>query len=553
MNSARGKRLRIRTRSRWAAVRTAVLLLSLAVLPNVVLAQQEQALPTFEELEADGAVIGEIRIDSRDIFDLDDPKENNALYRLANALHIRTRPDVIRRALLFHSGEPVSAQRIQETERNLRGLSYLYDVQIRPISYKDGIVDIEVVTRDSWTLDPGLGFSRKGGDNESKYGLKEVNLLGTGIAIEWQRTEVAEGTEDQFQFANNQMFGSRVRLSYKYDDLVNAELHSIAVVRPFYSLDSRWTAGIQGSTLDQLATVSGADYQRKRYAASAFGGWSRGLVDGWTHRYSAGLNFVEDTYELLPGQSAGIETPLDETRVSPFVRYEVIEDRFVETKNRNKVERPEYFLLGFASNITIGYAATALGSTRPAWTYAASINKGWDFSRDRILVARGAVAGVYADGDDEEQLISANVQYFAPQSNRAQSFIGLAVDAANNAFENAQLTLGGKNGLSGYPTDYQSGNRRVLLNLEQRLYSDWYPFRLFRVGGGVFLDTGRAWHDEQTGAGDNAWLSSVGFGLRLFSVRSAFGTVWRLDIAFPINPPDDVPDHQILFYRSTNF
>ncbi len=553
MTSTCGKCPQKYTRTRLAVARAIALLLSLVVLSNATLAQQDQALPSFEELEADGAVIGEIRIDTRDIFDLDNPKENNALYRLANTLHIHTRPDVIRRTLLFKTGEPISVQRIQETERNLRGLSYIYDVQIRPIAYNNGVVDIEVVTRDSWTLDPGLGFSRKGGDNESKYGLKELNLLGTGIAIEWQRTETVDGTVDQYQFSNDQVFGSRVQFIYNYDDYVDAQAQSVALVRPFYSLDTRWSAGVQGSTLDQIATVSDANYQRNRNSASAFGGWSKGLVDGWTHRYSAGLNFVEDTYELLPGQTAGSETPLDETRVSPFVRYEVVEDRFVETKNRNKVERPEYFLLGLASSITIGYAATALGSTRPAWTYAAAINKGWDLSRDRILVVQGAVTGVYAGGEDEEQLLSANVQYFAPQSSRAQSFIGLSADAANNALENAQLTLGGKNGLPGYPTDYQSGNRRVVLNLEQRLYSDWYPLRLFRVGGGVFFDAGRAWDDGQTGTNDKNWLSNVGFGLRLFSVRSAFGTVWRLDIAFPINPPDDVPDSQILFYRSTNF
>ena len=116
-----------------------------------------------------------------------------------------------------------------------------------------------------------------------------------------------------------------------------------------------------------------------------------------------------------------------------------------------------------------------------------------------------------------------------------------------------QLTLGGENGLPGYPANYQSGDRRVVLNLEQRYYTDWYPFRLFRVGGGVFFDTGRAWGGEQAEGVDEGWLSNIGFGLRVFSVRSAFGTVWRLDFAFPINAPDDVPDHQILFYRSTNF
>jgi signal transduction histidine kinase len=64
------------------------------------------------------------------IFDLSDPRENNWLYRLANKLHINTRPDVIRQLLLFNTGEPVSVQRIEETERLLRERQYLYEARI---------------------------------------------------------------------------------------------------------------------------------------------------------------------------------------------------------------------------------------------------------------------------------------------------------------------------------------------------------------------------------------------------------------------------------------
>jgi len=145
--------------------------------------QETSPLPTFEELEAEGAIIGEIRINNQDIFDLEDPRENNALYRLTNKLHIRTRPSVIRRALLFKSGDPVSAQVMEESERLLFSSGFLFEAIIRPIAYHDGVVDVEVLTRDTWTLDPGIGFSRSGGDNKSSVGLSELNLFGTGIAI----------------------------------------------------------------------------------------------------------------------------------------------------------------------------------------------------------------------------------------------------------------------------------------------------------------------------------------------------------------------------------
>jgi len=62
-------------------------------------------IPSPEELERTGAVIGEVFIDNQNIFDLEDPEENKQLYRLANKLHIRTQPKVIRQQLLFKSGD----------------------------------------------------------------------------------------------------------------------------------------------------------------------------------------------------------------------------------------------------------------------------------------------------------------------------------------------------------------------------------------------------------------------------------------------------------------
>jgi len=112
-------------------------------------------LPGFAELEAAGARIGTIRIRALDIFDTSDPAESNVIFRAANALHIRTRPWLIEGSLLFRTGDPVSVKRIEETERVLRATRSLFDVQIRPTAVNEGVVDVEVVTRDTWTFDPG--------------------------------------------------------------------------------------------------------------------------------------------------------------------------------------------------------------------------------------------------------------------------------------------------------------------------------------------------------------------------------------------------------------
>jgi hypothetical protein len=48
-------------------------------------------------------------------------------------------------------------------------------------------------------------------------------------------------------------------------------------------------------------------------------------------------------------------------------------------------------------------------------------------------------------------------------------------------------------GLRGYPLRYESGTSRGLLTVEQRFYTDWYPFRLVRFGAAIFGDVGRTW------------------------------------------------------------
>src|SRR5262249_41624533 len=81
-------------------------------------------LPSDSALEAAGARIGKITIKNDQIFDLDDPAENKSLYRVANRWHARTRAGVIRAQLLFASGEPYRHRLLEETERNLRRLSF---------------------------------------------------------------------------------------------------------------------------------------------------------------------------------------------------------------------------------------------------------------------------------------------------------------------------------------------------------------------------------------------------------------------------------------------
>ena len=93
---------------------------------------------------------------------------------------------------------------------------------------------------------------------------------------------------------------------------------------------------------------------------------------------------------------------------------------------------------------------------------------------------------------------------------------------------------------------YESGTSRALLTVEQRFYTDWYPFRLVRVGGAIFADVGRTWGSGVIGNSDPGLLRDVGFGFRLGNTRSGLGNVLHIDFAFPLNNIAGHPEIPIL-------
>ena len=521
-------------------------------------ADRATAVPSFADLEAAGAVIGEVRINPQNIFDLDNPKENNWLFRLANLLHIQTRPSVIRRSLLFRSGERVSQRVIEESERVLRANSYLYDVSIRPVAYRDGIIDIDVHTRDTWSLQPGVSFSRGGGSNSGGVTVREKNLFGTGVTVGISHTSTVDRTGSELEIAHKQVFGGWTSFSLKRADFDDGRSQSVSLVRPFYALDTRWALGASTGQFDRVDAIysNGAaigQFRHRQKSGEAFGGWSHGLVDGWVQRFSVGVNYTDDSYNIDPSFVPPAQLPADQTLSYPFLRYEVIEDKFARVTNRDKIGRPEFFAMGLNALVQAGRAATSFGSTRNLWIYSSSISRGFEEVGGGDLLTSFAFSGQTGEGRSEHQFYSATLRYFLPQASHAMFYAALSLDAVRKPGPADQLLLGGDNGLRGYPLRYQSGDQRALFTVEERFYTDWYPFQLIRVGGAVFFDVGRAWGGAYQNLANPGWLRDFGFGLRLLSDRSAFGNVLHLDLAFPVDSAGDIKKVQFLVKSYSTF
>lgn len=515
-------------------------------------------LPTFAELEAAGATIGEIRVVPQAIFDTSDPKEDTLLFRAANALHILTRPSVVRRALLFKSGERVSARLLEETERVLRSNRYLYDVQLRPVAYHDGVVDIEVSTRDTWSLDPGVSAGRSGGANTSGIHLKEYNLFGTGASVNFVHSRSVDRTGNEFQVSSDRIFGTGASFGASHATNSDGRRDTVSLVRPFNELDARWSAGISGVKETRIDAVYNAakvvgQYRHRQEQGEAFAGWSPGLVGGWVQRYSFGMAHRNDAYAPEPGLTEPARLPIDEKLVAPFFRAALIEDRYERELNRNLIGRPEFFALGLASTVQLGWASRGLGSSRDALVYALTVSRGFEPTPADTLIASATLSGQYAGRQVRRQRLGAQAQYYLPQTPHWLFYASVAGDMLTRADAADSLLLGGDNGLRGYPLRYQSGTRRALFTVEERFYTDIYLWRLFRIGGAAFLDAGRAWGGDNTNTVSPGWLGNAGFGLRIVNARTAFSNVLHIDVAFPSNANADVKKIQFLVKTRASF
>jgi hemolysin activation/secretion protein len=518
----------------------------------------EEPIPTPQELEAQGAVIGRIIVTPNDIFDPSIPAERGWLYRAANKLHINTRPSVIRGQLLFKTGDPYDARLLQENERLLRRNDYLYDATIVPVAWDGHTVDLEVRTKDVWTLNPGFNFGRSGGKNATNVHVQEENLLGTGRKVEVAWDSDVDSTAWTFSFVDPHFLESFTRLVASYSEADDGNSEFFSLNRPFYALDTRWAAGTTLSDtryIDdryQLGKKVGQFKAHEQYY-EASGGWSDGLVGGLVNRWTLGATWQESQFEPDPGKPLGGPLPPDRKFAYPWVGFERVQNAFVERVNLNQIDRTEDVLVGFRGWARLGYASEALGSQTDALLLSLFAQDGKELTQRQSLFGSAWASGRYERGEVRNGILGAESRYYLSTSARSKFYASLSGTVTENLDENDQLTLGGDTGLRGYPLRYQAGTAKALLTLEQRYYSKWYPFRLFHVGGAMFFDMGRTWGRDVTGATSLGMLKDVGLGLRLGSSRSAFGNIVHIDLAFPLDGDKDIDSVQLIIETSQQF
>lgn len=515
-------------------------------------------IPSDEDLETEGAVIGDIYLAKFDVFDTSLPGENKSLFRLANRLHIETRDAVLLDQIVVKSGDKYQRRLLDESERILRSNQYLYDAKIVPIHYENGVVDISVATRDTWTLGVGISASRRGGENKTGFEIDERNLLGLGLKLSIKTEKTVDRDSLLLDFYDAQLGSSRVSMALEVADSSDGNTQALIFDRPFYSLDAKWAAGVSyldDKRIDSLYDLGekATEYQHEQQYYRIYGGWSDGLEGSWVRRWRAGLVYNNNEFAGTVDEPVPVVMPEARKFVYPFISFEMLQDKYEIAENHDQIDRTEDFYLGTRYAAELGYISEDLGSDRDAIIYSTSISGGFGSPTDKMLLASASLSGRWESGSNVNSVLGTYLRYYHQQSEKSLFFTSLSAAVSRDLDIDNQLLLGGDNGLRGYPLRYQSGTSSALLTLEQRYFTEWYPFHLIRVGGAIFADVGRTWGAGPLGGENLGVLVDVGFGLRLGTTRSAQGKVYHIDIAFPINADPSIDNVQILLTSKTGF
>lgn len=510
----------------------------------------------------EGARIGRIRIVRRPIFDVSDPEQDNFLYRTLNALNIPTWKSALRAQLVFREGDAYEPDLIAESERILRQREYLTAAWVGVTRLCGDEVEVSVLVRDTWTLLPTVGASRAGGENTTSTGLSDPNFLGSGKSVGISFSRDPDRTETSFDFNDPNVLGSRWQSGFSYDERSDGRGRSAFLVRPFFSERTNWRFGL--SAMDDVREQSRfvaaeeiAEFRRSREFASVDLGWRLAERNERQLRLLAGYRYEALGFERLPDEPDLDLLPRDRTLSYPWVGFDYRQNRFREMTNLTRLQRVEDVRDGFVWRTELGYSSPGLGATENR------VVLNMDY-RDALLATESNYAsyGISQSGNyrlDEERFENLqgtfSLEYFHGGSVQWNSwYTNLSFTAAHNLTVDRQLLIGGDNGLRGYPNDYQQGNRRALWTLERRYFPDWHPFRLFRLGGVLFTDVGRAWFDDDRNNGpDGGILKDVGLGLRVSSNRIEVQRILHLDVAFPLDRDDSIDQVQVLLRGRTRF
>jgi len=495
------------------------------------------------ELEKyNGLTIDSVEIDNRAIFDTKVKPYNNFIFKTANKLHVRTRKFVIAKELLLKKGDVFESELADEITRNLRNRYVIYDVWIEIEQLETGNLLMRLVIIDEWSFSGGLGISREGNEYSYELGFLEKNFLGLNQSLSFDY--VIQEKDDNFiesSFRDVRFAGYPVKLTMNYSNNPESSTEAVSLSHPFYNLDQGFSYGIFAASGENRNEVfrdnrligrsNTADDFLLGFLNYRFGPRKKKIITGFNYSYTFERTNKREYFSNLFEDSLLVTAAFPQDSLYHLVDIS-LRGSLLDFKTFSKIDGFGYtedFTLGQTAAISYGRAFNSDFDDhvydRVLLNYAFGINIANElfyFSYSRVNKFKG--------NRDFQRLSLVSANYY----HRGPEFLTIAFNAdyisdwRPEATEN--LTLGGKSGVRGYPSEFKTGDRLAVLNLEGRFHPE---IRIFTTITDflIFIDAGRVWKPNELLTVKDFYFSG-GVGLRFAFDRSSRSRFFRADLAY---------------------
>ena len=475
--------------------------------------------------------IREVRINIAPIY-TEEQAESSSWRTFVNSYHVATRPVVIRRALLFSEGDTLDDDLLAASERGLRRLRFLNKVEIKVVPVDNLNVDVEINATDAWSIEPGVDLDGGGGLSTVKVHLIDHNLFGTGKKVYAELIDESDvGTSYQFGYGDYQLFGSRwfgdARI--KTGPLVDSLF--VQARRPLFSPDTKWAYGGYAYTADKIVRRFESGEESSRFgederAAGMF--VTRALGERFKKlNIKLQVKYLKLDYSRLGEETVG-DIPPDQENLTPSINVSKQNIRWVKSTYLDKQGLTEDKVVGLNYGGRVGYGIP-LNDSIELWDVNAYINHS-------ILTAKNQRVELDAAVNSEvvRNTFVILTGKFYQMTNRHTVALRFTTRLGYELDPSRQYTLGADSGLRGYPAREFTGDKMVLLNLEDRQHWGQFSFGpKFNFGTVVFIDAGNVWTEEESiDLGELNW--STGFGFRLGTTNLPGQPILRVDLGWAI-------------------
>ncbi len=495
-----------------------------------------------------GRMIRNIDIRRLNVFgvDINNPavKKHSRFDNLLNSTHVNTNESIIRKNLLFTSGDTISPLTLSDNERLLRQLPYIDDARIIVIPVSDTEADIVVLTKDVYSL--GADYTYKG-LKAGNISVFEKNILGTGHEFGFDipfNSRLPESPGFGFHYTVDNIAKSFINLNTYYLTGLGQTTYGFDLNRKLISSETKYAGGISirqmytSEDLDTLTSPQPLKYNFQDYWISRSFLINRESVS----RFIAGIRYTNNNVFshpfILPDSYYNIQ------KYKIFltsVAYSL--EKYYKTNLLYNYGRTEDVPYGALVKLTGGREFNEF-KTR---TYlAGEISMGQSISNLGYFYAYSGIAAFLNGKRTEQGIFSFDLKYFSNLvplgKSRIRNFVNINYTRGFDRNTDEFLSFYRSNGFSGIKNDTVSGERRLTLSLESVMFSplNIYNFRFAFFGFADFSVLSKG--NPYTGF-PGSTLSSVGLGVRIRNDNLIFNTLQIRLSFFPNIPPYSTVNH----------